>query len=397
MNLIEDIVEHSPSIRAIRRDIHAHPELAFEENRTSQLVGELLESWGIAVHRGFGKTGLVGVIRNGSSPRTVGLRADMDALPMQEVNQFSHASKHAGVMHACGHDGHTAMLLGAAQHLARHRNFDGTVYLIFQPAEERGGGAREMMRDGLFEKFPMEAVFGMHNMPGIPVGCFASSPGPVLASNSEFHVTIRGKGGHAAMPHLAIDPIPVAGQMIEAFQTIISRNKKPVETAVISVTMLHAGEAVNVIADTCEMRGTVRAYTRETLDLIERRMGEIARHVAEMFGAECDFVFTRHYPSTINHEAETAFMRGALATVVGQERVLAQAPIMAAEDFSFMLEAVPGSYCFIGNGDGDHRESGHGAGPCLVHNTSYDFNDELLPIGSSAFVRLAEQWLARGA
>ncbi|MCY1516457.1 Hippurate hydrolase [compost metagenome] len=397
MNLIEDIVEHSPSIRAIRRDIHAHPELAFEENRTSQLVGELLESWGIAVHRGFGKTGLVGVIRNGSSLRTVGLRADMDALPMQEVNQFSHASKHAGVMHACGHDGHTAMLLGAAQHLARHRNFDGTVYLIFQPAEERGGGAREMMRDGLFEKFPMEAVFGMHNMPGIPVGCFASSPGPVLASNSEFHVTIRGKGGHAAMPHLAIDPIPVAGQMIEAFQTIISRNKKPVETAVISVTMLHAGEAVNVIADTCEMRGTVRAYTRETLDLIERRMGEIARHVAEMFGAECDFVFTRHYPSTINHEAETAFMRGALATVVGQERVLAQAPIMAAEDFSFMLEAVPGSYCFIGNGDGDHRESGHGAGPCLVHNTSYDFNDELLPIGSSAFVKLAEQWLARGA
>ncbi|WYX31005.1 M20 aminoacylase family protein [Achromobacter denitrificans] len=395
MNLIEDIVENSPSIRAVRRDIHAHPELAFEENRTSDLVAELLESWGITVHRGFGKTGMVGVIKNGDSPRTVGLRADMDALPMQEANRFSHASKHAGVMHACGHDGHTAMLLGAAQHLARHRNFDGTVYLIFQPAEERGGGAREMMRDGLFEKFPMEAVFGMHNMPGIPVGCFASSPGPVLASNSEFHVTIRGKGGHAAMPHLAIDPIPAAGQMIEAFQTIISRNKKPLETAVISVTMLHAGEAVNVIADTCELRGTVRAYTRETLDLIERRMGEIARHVAAMFGAECDFVFTRHYPSTINHEDETAFMRDALATVVGRERVLAQAPIMAAEDFSFMLEAVPGSYCFIGNGDGDHRESGHGAGPCLVHNTSYDFNDELLPIGSSAFVKLAEDWLRR--
>lgn len=395
MNLIEEIVENAPAIRDVRRDIHAHPELAFEENRTAQRVAELLESWGIGLHRGFGKTGLVGVIRNGTSSRTLGLRADMDALPMQEANQFAHASKHAGVMHACGHDGHTAMLLGAAQYLARHRNFDGTVYLIFQPAEERGGGAREMMRDGLFEKFPMEAVFGMHNMPGIPEGCFASSPGPVLASNSEFHVTIRGKGGHAAMPHLAIDPIPAAGQMIEAFQTIISRNKKPLETAVISVTTLRAGEAVNVIPDTCELGGTVRAYTAETLDLIERRMGEVAQHVAAMFGAECDFVFTRHYPSTINHEAETAFMREALAQVVGQERLLAQTPIMAAEDFSFMLEAVPGSYCFIGNGDGGHRELGHGEGPCLVHNTSYDFNDALLPIGASAFVKLAEAWFAR--
>ncbi len=395
MNLIEEIVEHAPAIRDIRRDIHAHPELAFEENRTAQRVAELLEGWGIPLHRGFGKTGLVGVIRNGTSSRTLGLRADMDALPMQEANQFAHASKHAGVMHACGHDGHTAMLLGAAQYLAQHRNFDGTVYLIFQPAEERGGGAREMMRDGLFKKFPMEAVFGMHNMPGIPEGCFASSPGPVLASNSEFHVTIRGKGGHAAMPHLAVDPIPAAGQMIEAFQTIISRNKKPLETAVISVTTLRAGEAVNVIPDTCELGGTVRAYTAETLDLIERRMGEVARHVAAMFGAECDFVFTRHYPSTINHEAETAFMREALAQVVGAERVMAQTPIMAAEDFSFMLEAVPGSYCFIGNGDGGHRELGHGEGPCLVHNTSYDFNDALLPIGASAFVKLAEAWFAQ--
>ncbi|MFY0479529.1 M20 aminoacylase family protein [Achromobacter marplatensis] len=395
MNLIEEIVEHAPAIRDIRRDIHAHPELAFEENRTAQRVAELLEGWGIPLQRGFGKTGLVGVIRNGTSSRTLGLRADMDALPMQEANQFAHASKHAGVMHACGHDGHTAMLLGAAQYLAQHRNFDGTVYLIFQPAEERGGGAREMMRDGLFEKFPMEAVFGMHNMPGIPAGCFASSPGPVLASNSEFHVTIRGKGGHAAMPHLAVDPIPAAGQMIEAFQTIISRNKKPLETAVISVTTLRAGEAVNVIPDTCELGGTVRAYTAETLDLIERRMGEMAHHVAAMFGAECDFVFTRHYPSTINHEAETAFMREALAQVVGAERVMAQTPIMAAEDFSFMLEAVPGSYCFIGNGEGGHRELGHGEGPCLVHNTSYDFNDALLPIGASAFVKLAEAWFAQ--
>ncbi|QHE87704.1 M20 aminoacylase family protein [Hydrogenophaga sp. BPS33] len=393
MKLIDDIVTQSAYLRTVRRDIHAHPELAFEETRTSDLVADLLTQWGIPIHRGFGRTGVVGILQQGSSKRAIGLRADMDALPMQESNQFAHASRHAGKMHACGHDGHTTMLLGAAQYLAQQRDFDGTVYLIFQPAEEHGGGAREMMRDGLFERFPMDAVFGMHNMPGIPVGSIAASPGPVLASNNEFRITVRGKGGHAAFPHLSVDPIAVASQILPALQTIVTRSKKPLETAVVSITMVHAGEVPNVIPDTCTIQGSVRAYTAETLDLIERRMGEIVAHACAMFGAEHDFVFQRNYPSTINHEAETAFVREVLGEMLPPSQVVVQTPIMAAEDFAFMLEQVPGCYAFIGNGDGDHRDLGHGAGPCVVHNTSYDFNDDLLPLGASFFVRLVQRWL----
>ncbi|MFV0679323.1 M20 aminoacylase family protein [Ottowia sp.] len=393
MNLIEDIVAQTPELQRIRRDIHAHPELSFEETRTANLVADLLSQWGIPIHRGMGGTGVVGILKNGDAPRTVGLRADMDALPMTEANQFAHASRHPGVMHACGHDGHTTMLLGAAQELARTRRFDGTVVLIFQPAEEHGGGARVMMQDGLFERFPVEAVFGMHNMPGIPAGHFAASAGPVLASSNEFRVLVRGKGGHAAMPHLAVDPIPVVAQIVQGFQTIISRNRQPSEIAVISVTMIHAGDTPNVIPDTCELQGTVRTYTRETLDMVEQRMGEVAHGTAAAFGATCDFEFKRLYPATINHAHETAFAREVLRDLVGPERLITQTPIMAAEDFAFMLEQVPGSYCFIGNGEGAHRDTGHGQGPCLVHNTSYDFNDALLPVGASYLVRLAERWL----
>ncbi|GAA5233007.1 amidohydrolase [Verticiella sediminum] len=398
MNLIDDIVAQADALRAIRRDIHAHPELAFEETRTADLLAERLTAWGIPIHRGLGGTGVVGTIR-GIRPdngRTVGLRADMDALPMTEANTFAHASKHPGKMHACGHDGHTTMLLGAAQHLAEHRDFAGTVYVIFQPAEEQAGGAREMIRDGLFEQFPMEAVFGMHNMPGIPAGTMALSPGPVLASNSEFTVTVHGKGGHAAMPHLAVDPIPVAAQVLAAFQNIISRNKKPLEAAVISVTMIHAGDSANVIPNSCQMRGTVRAYTAETLDLIERRMRDVAELTCQANEARCDFDFQRIYPSTINHEAEALFARQVIESIVGPERLITQTPIMAAEDFAFMLEAKPGAYAFIGNGDGAHRDHGHGAGPCLVHNTSYDFNDEVLPLGATFLAKVARAWLARG-
>lgn len=398
MKLIDDISTQAAFLQSVRRDIHAHPELAFEETRTSDLVAKLLTEWGIPVHRGLGKTGVVGTIvgtGSQSGARAIGLRADMDALPMSEHNTFEHASKHAGKMHACGHDGHTTMLLGAAQYLARNRNFDGTVHLIFQPAEEHGGGAREMMREGLFQKFPCEAVFGMHNMPGIPVGSVAASPGPVLASNNEFKAVIRGKGGHAAMPQLGVDPIPAALQMIQAFQTIITRNKKPLETAVISVTMIHAGSVPNVIPDECVVQGSVRAYSAETLDLIERRMKEIATHTAAVFGAECEFHFQRNYPSTVNHVAETAFVREVLAQMLPPEQVITQVPIMAAEDFAFMLEEVPGCYAFIGNGDGDHRLPGHGAGPCVVHNPSYDFNDEILPLGASFFVNLVQRWFAQ--
>jgi amidohydrolase len=397
MKMIDSIVGQAAGIAAIRRDIHAHPELCFEEVRTADLIAEQLTARGIPIHRGMGTTGVVGIVKNGTSARAVGLRADIDALPMQEFNTFAHASRHAGKMHACGHDGHIAMLLAAAQHLAQQRQFDGTVYLIFQPAEEGGGGAREMIRDGLFEQFPMEAVFGMHNWPGLPVGSFALSSGPVMASSNEFKITVRGKGSHAALPHMGIDPVPIACQMVQAFQTIISRNKKPVDAGVISVTMVHAGEATNVVPDSCEMQGTVRTFTLEVLDLIEQRMRSIAENICAAFDAECEFEFERNYPPTVNHPAETAFAREVMASIVGAEQVLAQEPTMGAEDFAYMLQAKPGAYCFIGNGDGGHREAGHGAGPCTIHNPSYDFNDALIPLGASYWVRLAEQWLARPA
>jgi amidohydrolase len=393
MKLLDSIVTEAAAIAAVRRDIHAHPELCFQEVRTADLVAARLTEWGIPVHRGMGTTGVVGIIKNGTSSRGVGLRADMDALPMQEFNTFEHASKHAGKMHACGHDGHTAMLLAAAKHFAKNRNFDGTVYLIFQPAEEGGGGAREMIKDGLFEKFPMEAVFGMHNWPGGQVGRFAVSPGPVMASTSEFKITIHGKGGHGAMPNQGIDPVPVACQMVQAFQTIISRNKKPIDAGVISVTMIHAGEATNVIPDSCELQGTVRTFTTELQDLIERRMQQIAEHTCAAHEARCEFEFVRNYPPTINSAAEAEFARKVMASIVGESNVLVQEPTMGAEDFAFMLQAKPGAYCFIHNGDGAHRDMGHGAGPCVLHNPSYDFNDDLIPLGATYWVRLAEEWL----
>lgn len=395
MKIIDSIVAEAAGIAIIRRDIHAHPELCFEEVRTAGVVARQLEAWGIPVHRGLGTTGLVGIVKNGTSSRAVGLRADMDALPMQEFNTFDHASRHKGKMHACGHDGHTAMLLAAAQYFAKHRNFDGTVYLIFQPAEEGGGGGREMIADGLFEKFPMEAVFGMHNWPGSQVGCFAVSPGPVMASSNEFKITIRGKGGHAAMPHNGVDPVPVACQMVQAFQTIISRNKKPIDAGVISVTMIHAGDATNVVPDSCELQGTVRTFTLDVLDLMEKRMRQVAEHVCSAHDATCEFEFMRNYPPTINSPAEAAFARKVMEDIVGADNVLVQEPTMGAEDFAYMLQVKPGAYCFIANGDGSHREMGHGEGPCMLHNPSYDFNDDLIPLGATYWVRLAEQWLAR--
>jgi amidohydrolase len=394
MKVVDSIVTQAATMAAVRRDIHAYPELGFEELRTADLVAQKLTEWGIPMHRGMGTTGVVGIVKHGNSSRAVGLRADMDALPMQEFNTFAHASQHDGKMHACGHDGHTAMLLAASQYLAKNRNFDGTVYLIFQPAEESGGGAREMMRDGLFDKFPMEAVFGMHNWPGMPVGSFAVSPGPVMASSNEFKITIRGKGGHAALPHNGLDPVPVACQMVQAFQTIISRNKKPIDAGVISVTMIHAGAATNVIPDSCELQGTVRTFTPEVLDLIEQRMQQVAEHTCAAFGASCEFEFVRKYPATINSAREAALARQVMADIVGDANVLAQEPTMGAEDFAFMLQAKPGAYCFIGNGEGSHRELGHGGGPCMLHNPSYDFNDDLIPLGASYWVRLAETWLA---
>jgi amidohydrolase len=393
MNILDSIVTQAVGIANLRRDIHAHPELCFQEVRTADLVANKLTEWGIPIHRGLGTTGVVGIVKSGTSSRAIGLRADMDALPMQEFNTFAHASTHAGKMHACGHDGHTAMLLAAAQHFAKNRNFDGTVYLIFQPAEEGGGGAREMIKDGLFDKFPMDAVFGMHNWPGDRVGRFSVSAGPVMASSNEFKITIRGKGGHAALPHNGLDPVPIACQLVQSFQTIITRNKKPVDAGVISVTMIHAGEATNVIPDSCELQGTVRTFSFEVLDMIERRMKEISEHTCTAFGAICEFEFVRNYPPTINSASEAAFAAKVMADIVGADNVTAQEPTMGAEDFAYMLQAKPGAYCFIANGDGSHREMGHGGGPCMLHNPSYDFNDDLIPLGATYWVRLAEAWL----
>ncbi|MET0858878.1 MAG: M20 aminoacylase family protein [Telluria sp.] len=378
----------------MRRDLHAHPELCYEEQRTSDIVAARLAEWGIPVVRGLGVTGLVGIIKNGNSPRAIGLRADMDALPMHEVNSFAHASRHAGKMHACGHDGHTAMLLGAAHHLASNRNFDGTVYLIFQPAEEGGAGARRMIDDGLFEQFPMEAVYGMHNWPGMEAGSFGVVAGPMMASSNEFRVVVKGKGGHAAQPHKAVDPVMVAVQIAQSWQTIISREKNPLDTAVLSITQIHAGSATNVIPDEAVLIGTVRTFTTGVLDLIERRMEEIAKHTAAGFQASVEFGFKRNYPPLVNHPQQTALAVAAMTAVAGAGKVdINVEPTMGAEDFAFMLQAKPGCYVFIGNGEGAHRAGGHGLGPCQLHNASYDFNDSLLPIGASYWVRLAEMSL----
>lgn len=396
MKLVEPILAYLPELQEIRRDLHAHPELCYEEQRTADVVAARLTEWGIPVVRGLGVTGVVGIVKNGDSPRAIGLRADMDALPMQEINGFAHASRHPGKMHACGHDGHTAMLLGAAQYLATHRNFDGTVYLIFQPAEEGGGGARRMMDDGLFEQFPMDAVYGMHNWPGIPEGNFGVVSGPMMASSNEFRVTVRGKGAHAAQPHRGIDPVMVAVQIAQAWQTIVSREKNPLESAVLSITQIHAGSATNVIPDEAELVGTVRTFSTGVLDLIQRRMEEIASGVAGAFQASVDFNFKRNYPPLINHPEQTAFAIEAMRAVAGAERVDVNVePTMGAEDFAFMLQEKPGCYVFIGNGEGAHRAGGHGLGPCQLHNTSYDFNDKLLPIGASYWVRLVEMGLPK--
>jgi amidohydrolase len=318
----------------------------------------------------------------------------MDALPLQEINSFDHASRHPGKMHACGHDGHTAMLLGAAHYLATNRNFDGTVYLVFQPAEEGGAGARRMIEDGLFTQFPMDAIYGMHNWPGMEAGTFGVVPGPMMASSNEFRVVVKGKGAHAAQPHRGVDPIMVAVNIAQGWQTIISREKSPLDTAVLSITQIHAGSATNIIPGEAVMVGTVRTFTTPVLDLIEQRMQEMASGIAAGFNATVDFGFKRNYPPLVNHPEQTAMAIDAMRAVVGTDKVDANVePTMGAEDFAFMLQARPGCYVFLGNGEGGHRAAGHGLGPCQLHNASYDFNDHLLPIGASYWIRLAEMSL----
>lgn len=400
MQLIDEIVLFQQSLAEIRRAIHADPELGYEEHNTAARVAQLLAEFGLDVSTGVGKTGVVGTLQGnrpagGAGTRSIGLRADMDALPIQEANQFAHASQNAGKMHACGHDGHTVMLLGAARHLAKHRDFCGTVQFIFQPAEEGGAGAQAMIDDGLFERFPCDAVFGMHNWPGMSVGDFAVASGPMLASASDFSINLQGKGAHAALPHNGCDPVLIACQLVQALQSIITRNKRPVESAVLSVTQIHAGDAMNVIPDSAVIRGTVRTFTTETLDLIEQRMKEITQQLPPAFGATASLQFKRNYPPLINHQAETQFCRQVMGEMVGPDQVHIFEPTMGAEDFAFMLQHKAGCYVAIGNGTGAHRESGHGLGPCDLHNPSYDFNDELIPIGASYWVHLALAWLSQ--
>jgi amidohydrolase len=385
---LDAIAAYHNDMTAWRRDIHAHPELGFEETRTSDLVAAKLEQFGIEVTRGVGKTGLVGRLRVGNSPRSIGLRADMDCLPILEANIFGHRSTQDGKMHACGHDGHTTMLLGAARHLAQTRSFDGTVHFIFQPAEEGLGGASAMLEDGLFERFPCDVIFGMHNRPGLAVGKFQTRPGPMMAGGAYFDIAITGVGSHGARPESGVDPVIVGSAIASALQTIVSRNVRPVETAVVSITRFHAGQAYNVIPDKAVLGGTVRCFSDQVMSLVEERMRRIAESVAVGFGAKAELDFRVLFPVLMNHADETQFILDCAADIVGEENVYrSMTPTMASEDFASMLRAVPGAYIQIGNGDGE--------GACEVHNPGYDFNDAALPYGSSLFVKLVEKRLDR--
>ncbi len=385
MSIIKSIADYHDELIALRRDIHAHPETAFEEVRTSEIVATKLAEYGIEAHRGLGKTGVVGTISNGDGP-IIGIRADMDALPIHEKNDFDYKSTNEGKMHACGHDGHTTMLLGAARYLAGNRNFKGTVHLIFQPAEENEGGGRAMVEDGLYDLFPMESVYGMHNQPGMPVGQFAVKAGTMLSAYDIFEIKVTGKGSHAAMPQLGIDTVVVAANIVTALQTIASRNTHPQETTVVSVTQIHGGDTWNVIPDDVVIRGTARTFKPELQVKVEPAIRRIAEGVAKTYGAAVDVTYESRYPPTINTEAEAALCAEVVMELVGAENVdLNPLPSTGSEDFSFILQESKGCYLFIGNGPGE--------GGCFLHNPHYDFNDEIMPLGASYWVRLVERLL----
>ena len=384
--IIEDVNELQKLMQEWRRDIHKHPELAFHENRTAEMVAQNLESFGAEVFTGIGKTGVVGKLTNGKSDNAIGLRADMDALPMQENNDFSYRSINEGVFHGCGHDGHTAMLLGAAKYLSLTKEFDGTVYFIFQPAEEAAGGAPEMIKDGLFEKFRMTSIYGMHNMPGMPVGQFGIRSGHMFAAFAPFDIEITGIGGHAAMPQNCVDPIVISSSVIQALQTVVSRNIEPFKPSVISVTQVHAGDAYNVIPDKVKLSGGVRYFDQGSGLIIKRRIEEVLQGICSSYGASFTWNYDELYPVLSNHEKETDIAVKAASDLVGAEKVNAEIPATAgSEDFAFMLWEKPGAYILIGNGDGE--------GGCMIHHSSYDFNDRILPLGAAYWIQLAENIL----
>ncbi len=389
MPIINRIADFQDDMIAWRRDLHAHPETAFEEHRTAGVVAAKLEEFGIEVHRGLAGTGVVGTLSNGDGP-TIGLRADMDALHIPEANAFDHRSTREGKMHACGHDGHTAMLLGAARYLAETRNFKGTVRFIFQPAEETEGGGQLMVDEGLFDKLPVESVFGMHNWPGRPAGHFAIRPGPIMAAADTFDITVKGKGSHAAMPHLSRDPVVAGAAIVTALQTIASRVTDPLDSVVVSVTQFHGGDAYNVIPAEVELRGTARSFRTGAQETMEAAMVRLAEGVAAAHGVAVKVAYRRRYPSVVNHAAETEVARRVAAEIAGPENVDGDpTPSMGAEDFSFMLNERPGCYIWIGNGPGE--------GGCILHNPHYDFNDEILTTGASYWARLAETVLGEAA
>jgi len=388
---LDEIRAHEDEMVAIRRQIHSNPELAYEEHATADLVAERLQRWGYEVHRGLGGTGVVGTLKCGNSARRIGLRADMDALPIVETSGKAWSSKVFGKMHACGHDGHTAMLLAAARHLAATRNFDGILHLVFQPAEEGQAGARKMLEDGFLDLFPCEAMFGMHNMPGKPAGRFVAVPGFAMASSDSVIITVRGKGGHGAMPQAAVDPVVAASSIVMALQTVVSRNVPPLEVGIVTVGAFHAGEAPNVIPETAELRLSVRAFRPDVQDLLERRITEIAQAQAAVYGAAATVDYQRRYPVLKNDPAQTDFCRQVIRDWLGSDGLLdITQPVTGSEDFAFFLEKVPGCYVFIGNGEGSE-------GGCMVHNPGYDFNDRVLPTGASYWVRLAETYLKKAA
>lgn len=372
---------------AIRRDLHAHPELGFEERRTARVVQEKLGGLGIEHHTGIGKTGLVAVIpgRANASGKAVGLRADMDALPMQEENEFAHKSRYEGRMHGCGHDGHTTMLLAAAKYLHETRRFDGTVYCIFQPGEEGYAGAKAMIQDGLFDRFPASEVYALHNWPGLPPGQIGITPGPAMAAADRIEIVIDGKGGHGAHPHAAVDPVLVAGHIITAAQSIVSRNVSPIDTAVVSLCAMHAGHpgAMSVIPSHAKLVGTVRTFRAATQDMIEKRLTELVHSIAAAFGARATLHYERVYPATINHDREAMFAADVAESLIGSANVVRDLPpSMGAEDFSFMLEAKPGAFARLGQGGAE--------GGCFLHNSTYDFNDAVIPLGAGYLAALAE-------
>ena len=387
MNLIEDIVTRHDELTDIRRDLHRHPELAYEEHRTADVVAERLTEWGIPIRRGLGQTGVVGTLRCGHGNAAIGLRADMDALAMDELNTFEHVSRHPGRMHGCGHDGHTTMLLGAARHLAEHQEFDGTIHFIFQPAEEGAGGADAMIRDGLFDEFPVDSVWGMHNFPTIPVGKFVTRAGPFLASSDTVRVTVNGIGGHGAMPHLARSPVNAACAIIDALNDFIAQEINAQHAATFTVGRIRGGDAINVIPDSVEFAGTVRSFTDSVRDQFAEGLERIVAGICAARGISAEAAYERNYPPLVNTEDETAIAARAAAKVVGTENVDAAGPrVMGSEDFAFMLLKRPGNYVMIGNGEGEH-------GGCMVHNPHYDFNDEILPIGATYWVELARELL----